>query len=172
MKETARIKISIETATANLDTTMKWSGGDTLIDLAYELERIQALVREQDPYTCLLGLIDQYIKKSQEKPTSLAIIKIDNYLSICEELGINQASTLITEVIKSLSTKINIHHKAVRISEMKTALLFDQSSKQEVISLLDHVVANFSKKLTCSYKVVTYPEDGSTPEELIFLAYV
>ncbi|MCL4493097.1 MAG: hypothetical protein M1510_14565, partial [Nitrospirae bacterium] len=126
------------------------------------------------PFSCFLELIKGHFEKVREYygVVSLAVIKVENYNDLCTSMGVDNASLRVQEAGAAISSAIEKVHDATRITEIKLVVILPMIDKMEAAEIIDRAIAGAGSDLILKYKVVSYPEDGETPAQLMFLAYV
>ncbi len=87
-------------------------------------------------------------------------------------MGVDNASLRVQEVGAAISSAIDKVHDATRITEIKLVVILPMIDKMEAADIIDKAVADAGSDVILKYKIVSYPEDGDTPAQLMFLAYV
>ncbi|TAN41457.1 MAG: hypothetical protein EPN22_15270 [Nitrospirae bacterium] len=127
-----------------------------------------------NPFTCYMDIIKGHIDAVSEYSgaVSLAVVKIENYNSLCKDLGMDNASLKVQKAGDAISSSINNVHDVVRITEIKLVVLLPMVEKMDATDIINSAVAAVEPDVMVKTKVVSYPEDGETPAQLMFLSYV
>lgn len=127
-----------------------------------------------NPFTCYLDIIKGHIDAVSEYSgsVSLAVIRIENYNSLCKDLGIDNASLKVHQTGNAISASIHNVHSIVRITEIKLVVLLPMVEKMDAMDIISNAIAAVEPDIMVNFKVVSYPEDGDTPAQLMFLSYV
>ena len=126
------------------------------------------------PFACFLDLISEHMERVREYNgfVSLAVIKIGNYRELVEKMGVDKASLRVQEAGLAISSVIESVHDATRITEIKLVIILPMTDKMEAMEIINKAVAAAGDDLEIKSKIVSYPEDGETPVQLMYLAYV
>ena len=126
------------------------------------------------PFSCFLDLIKEHFDKVRQYygVASLAVIKVENYNDLCKAMGVDNASDRVQQAGAAISAAIEKVHEATRITEIKLVVILPMIDKVEATEIIEKAVVGVGNDLVLKCKVVSYPEDGDTPAQLMFLAYV
>lgn len=126
------------------------------------------------PFSCFLDLISEHIEKVREYSgfVSIAVIKVENYSELCETHGVDRASLRVQEAGSAMSSAIEAVHEATRITEIKIVVILPMKDKFEAGDIIDGALAGIGEDIKVKYKIVSYPDEGETPIQLMYLAYV
>lgn len=121
------------------------------------------------PFESFIELLRDHIHRVRQYDgvLSLGIVKLKNYEGLCEVYGAEKASEKIRDFAVSVSKSIDKVHETVRISEDRIAVLLPLINKADAIDIIENACSNKIENITVEIKVVTYPDDGETPERLI-----
>jgi HAMP domain-containing protein len=121
------------------------------------------------PFESFIALLREHIHrvKQYDGVLSMGIIKLKNYEGLCELYGAEKASEKIRDLGVSISGEIKKVHEAVRISEDRIAVLLPMIGRAEAIEIIEDTSAIQIEGITLEIRVVTYPDDGETAEQLI-----
>ncbi len=138
----------------------------------------------KDPLTGLPGkdefeqVIGTVVKaESEHSPVSLAFFDIDDFLKINENNGHAKGDIVITEIVKLFQSLFPLEQGWVcRIGGDEFAVVLKQTEKEEAFLRLEQAreavtridaVKDINPRPTISIGVATYPDDGSTRQEIV-----
>jgi hypothetical protein len=124
------------------------------------------------PFESFVEILKEHIHRVSQYGgvLSMGIIRLKNYEGLCELYGAEKASEKIRDFGVSISRSIDKVHEAVRISENGIAVLLPMIPKTEAEEIIGKAAAGIAADIALTYKVVTYPEDGTTPEDIVHAA--
>ena len=131
---------------------------------------------KMSPFGCFLDLLKGHFDavKQYFGIVSLAVLKVENYNALCQTMGVDNATLRVQEIGAAISSAIEKVHEATRITEIKFVFIFPMVDKMEAADIIAKAVATAvpGDDVILKHKIVSYPEDGDTPAQLMFLAYV
>lgn len=111
------------------------------------------------------------------KKFSILFIDLDNFKLINEQLGHDNGDLVIVKAAENIRESIREIDLVARMGgDEFIVLLRDIKDEQDTINIVNNIIEKFQKPivvngkdhvLTCSIGVASYPEHGTTPEELI-----
>jgi HAMP domain-containing protein/GGDEF domain-containing protein len=138
------------------------------------------------PFELFIEILREHIYRVRQYDgvLSIGIIKLKNYEGLCEACGAEKASEKVRDFGVSISRAIDKVHEAVRISEDRIAVILPMINKADAIEIIENACPNKRQesrvesqahdawttdapRITPEIRVVTYPDDGETPERLI-----
>jgi HAMP domain-containing protein/GGDEF domain-containing protein len=127
---------------------------------------------QDNPFDAFVNDIQRNIDKVEEYQgvLSLAVMTVENYKDMAGKIGAKKASEKIKDIEAAVSSAIDKVHEAVRISEDRIAVLLPMIPKTEAEEIIGKAAAGIAADIALTYKVVTYPEDGTTPEDIVHAA--
>ncbi len=121
------------------------------------------------PFESFIEILREHIHrvKQYDGVLSMGIIKLKNYEGLCEFYGPEKASEKVRDLGVSVSRAIDKMHEAIRISEDRIAVLLPMLGRAEAIEVIENASGVKMESITPEIRVVTYPDDGETAEQLI-----
>lgn len=121
-------------------------------------------------------LTKEIAKNSLKKvPLSIAIGDLDNFKKINDTYGHLEGDKALKMVVEIIKNNIRSSDIIARFGGEEFIILFPQTEKEEACKITERIrqaIENETKKiydlpLTISFGIATYPEDGTTHEELL-----
>ncbi|MCX8127457.1 MAG: diguanylate cyclase [Synergistetes bacterium] len=164
-----------------------------VVELQKELERANEILQKLSSRDHLTGAFNrrsleinlkEELEKSKEEgePLSIIMLDIDRFKKINDIYGHIIGDFVLKSLTKLLTLKIRLEDSIYRYGGDEFIILLLRTYKAEGIKVAERLRSEIENhdfnyrvkgetmlkiKLTCSFGVSAFPEDGSTPEELI-----
>ncbi|GER93211.1 hypothetical protein A45J_0947 [hot springs metagenome] len=122
------------------------------------------------PFESFIETIREHIHKVKQYDgtLSMALIKLKNYEELCKLYGAEKAFMEINNYSLNISKVIDKVHETVRISEDRIAIILPMIAKSDAIEIIETASQTVKiENVTPEIRVVTYPDNGETAEQLI-----
>ena len=108
------------------------------------------------PFNAFVTTIEEKINKIREYSgtLSLAVISIENYASICEAKGTQEASNEIQQLAAALSKKISVVHECSRTCLNTIAILLPMQDSVEALEIINQGLASLNTDLQLQIKTI------------------
>jgi diguanylate cyclase (GGDEF)-like protein len=137
----------------------------------------------KDPLTGLFNrrffyeILEREIEKSRrkEKVFTIAIGDLDNFKKINDTFGHLEGDRILTEVAQIIKDNIRKYDIAARLGGEEFAILLPETTKEEALAIIDRLreeicrrnLCEGNKKLSISFGLSSFPEDGQTLDTLL-----
>lgn len=124
---------------------------------------------ENNPFDAFMTVIQEYMEKADEYQgfLTLASLTVANYRDMTNKLGAKKASDIIKDKALLISSAIDKVHAMVRISDNRLAVLLPMIAKTEAAEIIEKALSGINNDIIFDCRLATYPEDGTTPEDII-----
>ncbi|MDH3359953.1 MAG: hypothetical protein OEL55_03700, partial [Desulfobulbaceae bacterium] len=124
---------------------------------------------QSGPFAAFVSTIENKIDKIREYSgtLSMTMINVENYASICEAKGTQEASEEVQQLAAKLSKKITEVHECSRTCLNTIAVLLPMQDNIEAQEIINNALSGIDTGLQIQTKTVTFPDQGENALDLL-----